>query len=106
MGDALIVAGDAGQAQVSNDSGESWERLPVAGGYQGAFRGAVVADWMVVLLGEGGEIQTSRDLVAWQRREPANLYGGTLYGAAWDGTVLAAVGATAEIQTSEIEAAT
>lgn len=98
--DLIVVVGDTGEIQTSQDA-ETWTHRAAAAAYAGSFKGIADNGTTFVAVGQTGGIQTSTTGVsAWTARTAAAAYANTFNSIAYGAGVFVAVGASGEIQTS------
>jgi uncharacterized protein YmfQ (DUF2313 family) len=98
-----VIAGAAGEIYTSPDlTGTTWTAQTPAGAFAGTFQDGAYGASLFVLVGTGGEIQTSPDGEVWTARVAAGAYAGDFRGIHWDDdeAIFVAVGTLGEIQTS------
>jgi hypothetical protein len=79
---------------------ESWTTRSAAGGYTNNFGAVAYGDNLYVVVGAGGEIQTSVTGTAWTQQSAAGGYTGGFLGLTYGDSLYVAVGGAGEIQTS------
>ena len=91
---------DVSLEYLSTTLAASWTAQTAGGGYSGPITGATYGNGLFVIVGNGGEIQTSPDAVTWTPRTAGGSYAGAFTGATYGNGLFVIVGSGGEIQTS------